>query len=247
MEGQWGLIGWSWPNNKRNLIILVNRAWQGGKKRMKKLINKRRQMCKKQKGYPAKSFGVVLKHTDLIFSSFCRFWQYFLYTGLGQHYTIHNDSKHVNNAWVSIKYYTFPFPRFLKTVFETPVTWNCNLTFHPQDRSLHGPLTRVKLNAVFVRVISLSCGCFIFKTRQRWNYNICFTGVWFSARADARGKKQLRSRRASSPRGGFAWYNGPAWVRRDRWPLLGCWSVRAFTSWDARRGRGRRPKCAPRR
>lgn len=78
--------------------------------------------------------------------------------------------------------------------------------------------------------ISLNYGSFIFKTRQRWNYNICCTGIWFSARVDTR-EKQLGTWRALSLRGeGFGWNNGQVWVRPDRWPLHSRWPIRAFIS-----------------
>lgn len=75
------------------------------------------------------------------------------------------------------------------------------------------------------RGISLNYGSFIFKTRQRWNYNICCTGIWFSARVDTR-EKQLRTWREEG--GAVGWYNGQMWVRPDRWPRHSRWPIRAF-------------------
>lgn len=190
-----------------------------------------------------KALGLC-SNTLTLFLQFWRFWQYFtadilshkIFHGLRQHYTVHNESKHVNNARVSIKWHIF-FPPIPKNCF-----WDASnmerttkvLQFKISPARLGTDhftalLTRVKLNVVFACVISLNYGCFIFKTRQRWNYNICFTGIWFSARADARGKTAPKLR-SIQPERGFAWYDGPVRVRWDRWPLRSRWSIRAFIS-----------------
>lgn len=67
------------------------------------------------------------------------------------------------------------------------------------------------------------------KTRQRWNYNICFTGGRFSARADAR-RKTAPELRSVEPESEFGSHSGRAQVRRDHWPLRSRWPVRAFIS-----------------
>lgn len=71
-------------------------------------------------------------------------------------------------------------------------------------------------------------GCVIVKVRQRWNYNICFPGIWFSARVDAteaaQTLKSIESERV------FGWYSRREWVKRVCQPLHSRWPPRAFIS-----------------
>lgn len=68
------------------------------------------------------------------------------------------------------------------------------------------------------------------KTRQQWNYNICFTGTWFSASVDARErerkKKHLLTWRAWEGIWTIQWISEGE--TGHRWPQHSSWPVRAF-------------------
>lgn len=149
----------------------------------------------------------------------------------------------VNNAWVPVKYFssTTSCCQQHGIIHWGPIATSIsNFTRLGTD---HFTALEWEQNEFYV------CGWFpyrfvIVKARQRWHYNICFPGIWFSARVDATEAAQtLRSIESERV---FGWYSRRERVKRVCQPLHGRWPPWAFISetWEEAENGGPGVLCA---